>query len=74
MENTIENNMKKIEFEKPQDMLNWLIYNEGDKLFDSYGREWVYMEYQFYFKDINETFSKPGLKCLHLFATELFHK
>lgn len=57
-------------FKSPQEMINWLMSNEGSLLKDGYGRQWMYKKYQFWFKDIglNDILSE-GLECLHLFET-----
>ena len=59
--------MKK-KFDTPQQMVNWLMENEGLELGDEYGRKWKYLNYEFYFRDIG-THSEyvEKISCLHLF-------
>lgn len=64
--------MIKIKFNSPQEMILWLMNNEGQLIADNYGREWKYKEYTFYFKDLGDAF-KEGVRCLHLFGTDLYH-
>ena len=59
--------MKKIKFETPNQMVNWLMDNEGKQLDDEYGRKWKYVNYSFYFRDIGRLSKyKEGIRCLHL--------
>jgi hypothetical protein len=64
--------MDEIKFNAVKAMVSWLIDNEGKGLADDYGREWLYSDYKFFFKDIGDTCCMPGrLRCLHLYGTEL---
>jgi len=51
------------------EMVTWLITHEGKVLKDGYGRQWMYRNYSFFFKDIHEDVFYPEIKCLHLFGT-----
>lgn len=63
----------KTDFKSPQEMVNWLMDNEGKQLADGYGRKWKYKEFKFYFKDIGMfDVYEEGISCLHLYATGIF--
>lgn len=64
--------MKKIKFNTVNDFVNWLIDNEGNILFDNYGRSWKYSNFVFYSTDITEDDFEIGLRFLNLFSTDLF--
>jgi hypothetical protein len=63
--------MNEIKFNSVKDFVNWLIDNEGRILADGYGRQWKYQNSIFYFKDISNTVFEDGLKCAHLFGTQI---
>ena len=64
-----------IEFLSPLGMSQWLIDNEGEVLYDAFGREWKYSLFKFYYKDIGDNCKyKEGVFCLHLFYTTFFKK
>ena len=65
--------MVKIKFNSALEMVSWLMNNEGHSLYDNFGREWKYLEYTFYFKDLCDSYIIPGIECLHLFETDLYH-
>ncbi len=48
-----------------------LINNKGKIFKDDYGRRWSYRNGQFYFNDLNENKDSIGLKCTHLFDTNI---
>lgn len=66
--------MIKIEFKSAQEMVLWLMDNEGKKLHDNYSREWMYQDFTFFFRDIAENGLRPVVDCLHLFSTDLYHQ
>lgn len=59
-------------FKTANQMVNWLMSNEGKQLADGYGRRWKYENFTFYFKDIG-TLDKyeEKINCLHLYATPI---
>ena len=64
-----------MKFESVKDFICFLIDNEGEIIADNYGREWCYLNYEFYFKDISKDSTRQtGLKCLHLYETEMHCK
>ena len=75
--NDKENSMKMntMNFKTPFEMIYSLMKNEGEILKDSYGRQWKYDDYVFYFKDIgnDDEFEPDTLKCLHLYQTCLYY-
>ena len=61
--------MEEIKFKTANEMINWLMNNEGKQLADNYGRKWKYENYSFYFKDIGDNDEyEETIKCLHLFG------
>ena len=64
--------MKYLEFGSAKDMVCWLMDNEGVSLSDLYNRTWIYENYEFHFTDIGQHFPESGLKCLHLYDTEIY--
>lgn len=60
-----------IMFKSPQEMIVWLMENEGKILADRYGREWKYVSFTFYFKDLSGEFQEDKISCLHLCATPI---
>lgn len=52
-----------------EDFLLEMIRNEKIIFSDRYGRRWKYEKYSFYYADINCTFKKDTIDCLHLFGT-----
>ena len=58
------------DFKTPKEFVVCMMDNEGKLFFDHYGREWMYSDYKFTFKDIGfKSVHKDGIKCLHLFGT-----
>ena len=66
--------MDNIKFNTVKSMVSWLIDNEGKVLADDYGREWKYINFKFFFKDIggirDRCFEPDKLTCLHLYDTK----
>lgn len=60
-----------IRFDTVQELLNFLITNDDRELADNYGRKWKYRKFKFYFQDITDNEYKEGIKCLHLYQTQL---
>ena len=52
-----------------KDFINDLIDNEGVIFSDSYGRCWMYENYQFIHKDLGDSTWNTGLFCLHLYGS-----
>lgn len=65
--------MIKIKFNSAAEMVYWLMNNEGQTICDNYGREWRYSDFTFLYRDISENDLSPGIHCLHLFETDLYH-
>ena len=67
-----QRDMAKMMFKTPNEMVNWLMHNEGKQLADGYGRKWKYEDYKFYYMDVG-TYSeyKEGIRCLHLHKTSI---
>ena len=63
-----------MKYDSVKDFVADLIDNESDVFGDSYGRKWMYENYEFYHKDLGETAWKGGLFCLHLYGTDITHK
>ena len=65
--------MKKIEFKSPREFVLWLLDHQGKILADDYGRQWMFENYTFRFKDIGlfDTFEN-SLRCVHLFGSNLY--
>jgi hypothetical protein len=63
--------MKEINyFSSAIEFINWLMHHESQILCDSYGRQWKYERFTFYFKDIgSDKKMEEGIKCTHLFST-----
>ncbi len=59
-------------FTTVKEMVNWLIDNEGKIIGDSYGREWKYEDFKFFFKDVGGEFEKEVVSCLHLHRTNMY--
>lgn len=66
--------MIKIKFNSAEEMVAWLMKNEGKKISDNYGRSWKYSGYTFWFQDISENELSPGFFGFHLFSTDLYHE
>jgi hypothetical protein len=66
--------MNAIKFNSVKEFVNWLIDHEGFVIADEYGREWKYVNYCFYFKDIGKKDDpfQDTLQCVHLFRTSLY--
>ena len=58
-------------FDTPQQMVNWLMENEGLELGDGFGRRWKYENYKFYFQDISKDTYSEKVSCLHLYRTAI---
>lgn len=64
--------MSKQRFKTPNEMVNWLMDNQGIELGDVYGRRWKYENFKFYFRDIGVNSEyKEGVKCLHLYSSDI---
>jgi len=55
-------------YESVKEFICDLIDNEGVTFGDTYGRHWVYKDYEFHFCNIGYRW-KHGLDCLHLYGT-----
>ena len=64
---------ERLRFKSANQMIAWMMENEGSQIVDSYGRIWSYQDYTFWFKDIglNAEFQKNHVDCLHLYGTDL---
>ena len=60
-------------FQSVKEFVLTLIHNEGVVFFDEYGRQWRYQNHGFTFKDIcRDSKHEDGLKCVHLFGTNIY--
>lgn len=69
--NNIRNERK---YENPKAFVIDLMGNEGVTFIDTYGRNWMYENFNFFYKDPGETEWIHGLHCLHLYGTHISKK
>lgn len=63
-----------LNFKSAKEFVNFLMDNEGKVVSDGYGRQWLYEDFSFSFKDIGTyDIFRDGLNCLHLYGTNLFY-
>ena len=63
-----------ISYNSVKEFVSALIDNEGVIFGDTYGRKWMYKDFQFMHKDLGNNAWEIGLVCLHLYGTDIIQE